>query len=314
MEEAVVGDVNRDLATWLVAQRLEIERVMSDRLGAAAPAAAGAEAETLRRFRTFASTALMRGEAPRPVLDGLRPNERRVMALLTTWAESASELAAPESQIVREALAPLLDAFRLSIRTTGKKRKTSGRPRATRRAISAAIDRIADLYFAIDVDSGEILDANPAAGAALGVARDALIGVEFNAFVPTDAQGPWWTSLDAIAEGQENTIFSAAMQDREGRRVRLEASATRYLRTGNKTLALVIARADTKVQTLVDTHASPTPSTVSTPAPHAPSTHGPSTPAPSSPPLIGTPANVRPSAAPAKGPAYFRRGFGVVPD
>ena len=201
---------------------------------------------------TFSSTALMRGEAPRPVLDGLRPNERRVMALLDTWAAAAVELAGPDAEVVREALAPLLDAFRLAIRTTGTKRKTSGRPRATRRAITAAIDRVADLYFAIDVDSGEIVDANPAAGAALGVARDALLGIEFNAFVPTDAQGPWWTALDAIAEGQENLVFSGSMQDREGRRIRLQASATRYPRTSSRTLALLLARSDGKVQTLVD--------------------------------------------------------------
>jgi PAS domain-containing protein len=257
-DDAVVGSVNRDLANWLVSQRLEIERVMQARLGAAAPAESGPEAETLRRFRTFSSNALMRGEAPRPVLDGLRPNERRVMALLTTWADAARELAGPDGPVVTEALAPLLDAFRLAIRTTGTKRKTSGRPRATRRAITAAIDRLADLYFALDVDSGEILDANPAAGSALGVARDALIGIEFNAFVPTDVQGPWWTALDTIAEGQENTVFVASMQDREGRQFRLEASATRYLRS-NRTLALVIARTDSKVQTLVDARPAKSP-------------------------------------------------------
>lgn len=227
---------------------------MQARLGAAAPAASGPEAETLRRFRTFVSTALMRGEAPRPVLDGLRPNERRVMALLATWAEAAQELSGPDAEVVRRALNPLLDAFRLSIRTTGSKRKTSGRPRATRRAITAAIDRVADLYLAIDVDSGEILDANPAAGAALGVARDALIGVEFNAFVPSAAQGPWWTALDALAEGQENLVFGATLQDRDGRAMRFDASATRLLRSGNRTLALVLARPDTKVEKRVDAH------------------------------------------------------------
>ncbi len=257
VEDAVIGDVNRDLATWLVAQRLEIERVMQERLGAAAPAAAGPEAETLRRFRTFASTALMRGQAPRPVLDGLRPNERRVMALLSTWAEAATTLAGPDAEAVGKALAPLLDAFRLAIRTTGTQRKSSGRPRATRRAITAAIDRVADLYFAIDVDSGEILDANPAAGSALGVARDALMGIEFNAFVPAEAQGPWWTALDAVAEGQESIVFTAAMQDRDGRALRLEASATRYLRSSSRTLALVLARPDQKVRELVDAHPAP---------------------------------------------------------
>ena len=251
MTEAVTGNVNRELAKWLMNQRLEIERAMHARLGAAAPAASGPEAETLRRFRTFASTALMRGEAPRPVLDGLRPNERRVMALLTCWSEAATELAGPDRAVVATALAPLLDAFRLAIRTTGTKRKTSGRPRATRRAISAAIDRVADLFFALDVDTGEILDANPAAGAALGVARDALIGLEFNAFVPTDTQGPWWTALDSIAEGQENHAFLASMQDREGRSIRLEVSASRYLRS-NRTIALVLARPSTKVEALVE--------------------------------------------------------------
>jgi lambda repressor-like predicted transcriptional regulator len=43
------------------------------------------------------------------------------------------------------------------------------------------------------------------------------------------------------------------MQDRDGRRLRLAASATRYLRS-NKTLALVLARPDNKVETLVDAH------------------------------------------------------------
>ena len=267
MEKSVVGNANRDLANWLVAQRLEIERVMQSRLGAAAPAAAGPEAETLRRFRTFSSTALLRGEAPRPVLDGLRPNERRVMAVLSTWAAAAEELAGPEGKVVHDALAPLLDAFRLAIRTTGTKRKTSGRPRATRRAITAAIDRIADLYFAIDVDSGEILDANPAAGAALGVARDALIGIEFNAFVPIDAQASWWTSLDTIAEGEDNTVFHASMQDREGRRIRLQASATRYLRA-NGALALIMARPDASLEAEpARPHTQPNPNRIASRAP-----------------------------------------------
>ena len=252
MSDPVAGTLNRDLASWLMSHRLEIERVMSERLGAAAPTASGPETETLRRFRTFTATALMRGEAPRPVLDGLRPNERRVMALLGCWVESAGVLAGPDAQAVSAALAPLLDAFRLAIRTTGTGRKGSGRPRVSRRAVTAAIDRVADLYFAIDVDSGEIVDANPAAGAALGVARDALIGIGLGGFVPDDAQGPWWTSLDALAEGQESLLFVATLQDRETRRLRLEISATRHL-TRQTTLALVLARPATRIERLLET-------------------------------------------------------------
>ena len=97
-------------------------------------------------------------------------------------------------------------------------------------------------------------------------ARDALIGIEFNAFVPTDVQGPWWTALDAIAEGQETVLFAASMQDREGQCLRLAASATRYLRS-NKILALVLARPDNKVESLVDAHpTAPTDTTDATAA------------------------------------------------
>ena len=41
------------------------------------------------------------------------------------------------------------------------------------------------------------------------------------------------------------------MQDREGLPIRLEASATRYMRP-NRTLALILARPATKVEALVE--------------------------------------------------------------
>ncbi|MCG8587888.1 MAG: hypothetical protein MJE66_01210, partial [Proteobacteria bacterium] len=74
----------RELATWLVSCRREIERRMVETLGPAAPAAAEPEAEALRRFRSYAASALLRGDAAgEPALDGVRPNERRMGALLT---------------------------------------------------------------------------------------------------------------------------------------------------------------------------------------------------------------------------------------
>ena len=45
---------------------------MSAQLGPAAPSPASPESETLRRCRPFASSALLRGEAARPNLAGLR--------------------------------------------------------------------------------------------------------------------------------------------------------------------------------------------------------------------------------------------------
>ena len=66
--------------------------------------------------------------------------------------------------------------------------------------MAAAIDRVCDGFLAIDAESGRVVDANPAAGALLGIARDALLGLEARAFVPTEAQPDWWTALDAMTE------------------------------------------------------------------------------------------------------------------
>lgn len=232
---------NRELATWLLANRREIERIMAERLGPAAPRASGPEAETLRRFRTFASTALMRGNAPSPALDGLRPNERRVMALLGTWAQTAMELAGPDGDALGRALQPLLDLFRVSLRTTGTGRRSKGAPRASRRAVVAAIDRVADAFVAIDVDDGKIVDANPAAGAMLGVDRDALLGIDVFSFVPPTDHATWWTRFNGIAEGDERQQFPAQLSDVNGSTLRLDASTTAYV-TRDRTLALVLLR------------------------------------------------------------------------
>jgi PAS domain S-box-containing protein len=232
---------NRELATWLLANRREIERMMAERLGPAAPRASGPEAETLRRFRTFASTALMRGNAPAPALDGLRPNERRVMALLGAWSHAATELAGPRGHDLSEALRPLLDLFRVSLRTTGSGRRSKGTPRASRRAVVAAIDRVADAFVAIDIDDGKIVDANPAAGAMLGVERDALLGIDVFSFVPPAEQSVWWTRFDGMAEGEEQLQFPTQLCDVNGTTLRLDASATAYATRG-RTLALVLLR------------------------------------------------------------------------
>lgn len=232
---------NPELATWLMGNRRQIEGILAARLGPAAPRASGPEAETLRRFRTFASTALMRGEAPPPALEGLRPNERRVMALLAAWADSAGELAGPQSKDLQSALAPLLDTFRLSLRTSTGQRHSKGTPRAARRAVAAANDRIADAFLAVDVHEATLVDANPAAGALLGVERDTLLGLELMSFVPSVHQSAWWAQLDRLSEGDDAERFEAVLADAGGTTMRLEASATR-LRSRGRTLALVLLR------------------------------------------------------------------------
>jgi PAS domain S-box-containing protein len=236
-------DRQPELAAWMISRRAQIEQLMRDRLGPAAPGAAAAETEVLRRFRSFAASALMRGEMAAPALDGIRANERRVSALLDAWCQAARDVADDAlARPLTSALAPLLRRFRTALRTTGASRTARGAPRARRRVVSAAIDRVADAFLAVEADSGRIVDANPAAGALLGVARDALLGLDAMSFVPSGAESVWWTHLDAMTEGGEPRRFGAQLADVTGSAVDVECSVTRFA-TRDRTLALVLARA-----------------------------------------------------------------------
>jgi PAS domain-containing protein len=234
-------DGNRALASWLIAQRKPIEATMVAQLGPAAPAASSPEAEALRRFRTFASSALLRGEAASPALDGLRVPERRTIALIETWVASAARVAGEEGDELSRSLEPLVDQFRLALRSTRTSRRSRGAPRAKRRAVVAAIDRVREAFIAVDTDTGVIEDANPAAGALLGVNRDALVGILAMSFVPRDSRSTWWTQLDAIGEGDETRLFEASLVDAAGKTFALDASLTRFATRG-RTLALVLMR------------------------------------------------------------------------
>ena len=234
-------EANRDLASWLISRRPEIEKLMSSRLGPAAPKPASAEAEALRRFRSFSASALLRGKIAAPALDGLRPNERRVMALLEAWTEAASSVAGDRGAELRTALSPLIDHFRLSLRTTQSGRRARGAPRATRRAVVAAIDRVADAFLAIDAHTGKIADANPAAGALLGVNRDALLEVDAMSFIPRTDRPLWWSELDAVSESEEPRHFRSALMDANGAPIHADVTLTCFATRG-RTLALVMAR------------------------------------------------------------------------
>jgi PAS domain S-box-containing protein len=229
-----------DLAAFLIARRAAIETALAQRLGPAAPGPASAEAEVLRRFRSFASAALMRGAADPPALDGLRASERRASALLDAWVAAAVDLSGAEGARLRDALTPLLQQFQTALRQTGSGRRARGGPRV-RRAVMAAIDRVADAFLALDAEDARIVDANPAAGSLLGVARDALLGVDALSFVPDAARDGWWVELDAVSEGAEPRRFATRVRDATGRELPVDCSVTRFA-TRERTLALVVAR------------------------------------------------------------------------
>ncbi len=239
--QGVVMAAAPELAFFLIKHRGQIEAVMAARLGPAAPGPGAPESEVLRRFRSFAASALHRGSAAEPALDGLKANQRRTEALLGAWAEAATEIAGPSGNTLRRALEPLIQRFRTSLRQTATGRRARGAPRTSRRAVMAAIDRISDVFLAVDADSGLIVDANPAAGALLGVARDALLGVDAMSFVPEPARSSWWLAFDAVTEGSEPRRFPSQLRDTGGVQVGVECCVTRHA-TRDKTLALVVAR------------------------------------------------------------------------
>lgn len=214
---------------------------MKVQLGPAAPAAGSAESEALRRYRSFLATALVRGGSSPPALDGLRVGERRVMALIDAWTRAADHTLDDASVDLRAVIAPWTDQFRTAIRTSSGSRRQSGRPRVARRAVAAAIDRIADAFLAVDTDSGEIVDANPAAGSLLGVDRDALLGVDSLQFVPPPERDGWWTELDAMSEDGDTRSFSARLVDVRGGALDVAATATRFASKG-RILALLMVR------------------------------------------------------------------------
>jgi PAS domain S-box-containing protein len=232
---------NPELASFLITRRAQIEAVMASRLGPAAPGPGSAETEVLRRFRSFAASALRHGSAAEPALDGLRANERRTAALLDAWAHSAAEVAGEAGDRLAGELAPLLARFRTSLKQTGTGRRAKGAPRSRRRAVMAAIDRVCDAFFALDANDANIVDANPAAGALLGLARDALLGIDALSFVPESERGAWWTELDAVVEGAEPRRFRSCLRDASGTPIPVDCSVTRFARR-DRPLALVVAR------------------------------------------------------------------------
>ena len=240
---ALVRD-GRELAAWLVGNRPAIEAAMAANLGPARPSAGTPESEALRRFRSFAAAALMRGKPPAPALDGLRSNERRVLALIDAWIRAAADLSGNGPEL-EKALAPLVDHFRLALRSTGAGRQSKGTPRSKRRTVSAAIDRIGDAFLAVETEAGCIVDANPAAGALLGVQRDALLGIEAFGFVPKHDHQRWWNELDAASESDDARVFLTALVDRAGIATEVEASLTSF-RTRDRVIALLMLRPRTR--------------------------------------------------------------------
>lgn len=236
-----MGD-ERALASWLLAERRAIEAALARALGARRPAAASAEAEALRRLRSYAVAALVHGAQASPALDGVAAEPARVEPLLRAWLDACAEVAGSRAAAVRAALEPALARFAHALRGSEGARRAGGVPvRSSRRAVPAAIDRVADPFLAIETDTGRIADANPAAAALLGARREEIVGRSAFDFVPEACREALWSELDAVAEAGEARRFATRLCAPDGRPIALDARATRWS-TRQRTLALLVAR------------------------------------------------------------------------
>jgi PAS domain S-box-containing protein len=232
----------RALASWLVAQRREIEGALARELGSRRPGPASPEAEGLRRLRSYAVAALVHGADAAPALDGLRLEATAFEPLLRAFSRACAAVAGPDALAVRDALEPVLARFALALRGSEGARRAGGAPvRSSRRAVPAAIDRVADPFLAIETDTGRIADANPAAAALLGTTREGLLGRSAFDFVPETCREALWSELDALAEAGEPRRFTTRVQSGDGRPISLDTRATRWS-TRQRTLALLVAR------------------------------------------------------------------------
>ena len=228
------------LAHWLVAERAGIEREAARATGALDPASP--EAEALRRFRSFALLALVRGGA-QPALEGLRVSLRRTASAIDAWVQAAGTLAGPDRAKVIEPLMALRAQFIAALSGGAHSRRASSAATpSARRAVSAAIDRIADVFLAVDVDSGRVVDANPAACALLGLSRPELLARDLDALAAPADRAAWSLLLDAMAEGSEPLLARAALLDASGAHAPLDLRVTRYAARGGRALALFVCR------------------------------------------------------------------------
>lgn len=227
------------LAQWLAQQRIAIDREAARSAGALDPASG--EAEALRRFRSFALLALARGGAS-PSLEGLRVSVRRTARAIDAWVGAACALAGPDAEKVRAPLALLRAEFVAALSAGAHARQSAGAATpSARRAVSAAIDRVADVFLAADADSGAIVDANPAACALLGLSRPELLARDLDALAAPGEGATWRQLLDAALEGGEPQRARAALRDAGGAASPLDVRATRYVARG-RTLALLLGR------------------------------------------------------------------------
>jgi PAS domain S-box-containing protein len=239
------GDALRAAAVFLDRYRRTIEAEVNRRLGREEPAPA-VRIEIVRRFRSFCRLVSFGVPAARPSLDGLGGQsalalERPIQAAV----QVAIECAPPPG--VAPALEALSARFRAGVRRIVEPQEYPRQKRARRRLpnagrrVRAAIDRIGDAYLALCLDTGRILDLNPAAENLLGTTAERVLGRSLLELV-ADGDRPEFIGLEARLDAGEDagpTQLGLLRADRE--RIPVEVTVSNHT-IGGKRLAIFVAR------------------------------------------------------------------------
>ena len=232
------GGANLYWASFLVTRRAAIERALTARTGGERPRTADAEAP--RRFRSCTTASLRRGEVGEPALDGLRVEPGKALLWVQRWCDAAVQ-SAGDGEALEALLTPLRLRFEAGLRGHQLTRSAKNAKPTKRRAVSGAIDRVADAFLAVDLDSGEIADANPAALALLGVEREDLLGRHAARHIDRDSRELWSERLESLGESGEGQRFRVVWRDEFLSPVAVDINAAPHL-TRRRRLALVTAR------------------------------------------------------------------------
>lgn len=239
-------DALREIVVHLDRYRGVIEPEVNRRMGRGEPTPA-ARAEIVRRFRTFCRLASFDMHAARPSLDGLGgqdpPGLERAVSIAV---EVAIECCPPDH--VKQPLRDLELRFRAGIRhlmtPKEERRPRKGRrktPNAGKR-VRAAIDRIADSFVAVCLDTGTIYDVNPAAETLLGIDAEKLLKRPFIDLLPASARADFQSLEARLDAGEDSSVESMVFNRGDGGTVRAEVSVANHT-IGSKRLAIFIARA-----------------------------------------------------------------------
>jgi PAS domain S-box-containing protein len=224
-----------------------MEDEVNRRLGRAEPGP-GARAEILRRFRSFCRLSSLDPASARPSLEGLQGNASLALEEVVRHGAEFAAARAPLPQIAAQ-ISALDRRFRAGIRRVlqpedaqpqPRRRDRRRTPNAGRR-VRGAIDRISDSYFALNLETGKLFDANPAAEALLGRDAESLLACDFwELIAPVHRQRA--RDLEArLDAGEDSPPVVLLFARSNGDVVPLELSVANHTIAGRR-LAIFVAR------------------------------------------------------------------------